>query len=378
MESNHESKVCPLCQGSGALEAQRLTGIGLANGAMPDFEEAIQRGSLGRLVQIGRTAERYLDPKGVSLEAEYARINGQLLQASRALVKEREADIRNLAKEEEERRTKLLVEIEKKVEDLEKRRKELEEERLRETKDMRVSLEQILKTIVTPRGKGDMGEVVTIKDLKTACPQDEFTDIKSDKKGVDITATVMDGALIAGKVVVSVKYDAKWEGGFIDQAKRNMEQESAGWGILVSASFPHDALNEKVYLHRSRILVAKPDYAPIAYMALREAVLVSSAQREQLKAEIDRIGQQERMLGVVREWATGDGVSKAVSVIEAAARGSADTDEIIEKWVKYAQTSGDRVKKLQHELRQKLIEATGLLQDLREKLQAEVRKSGAA
>ncbi len=63
------------------------------------------------------------------------------------------------------------------------------------------------------------------------------------------------------KVVVSVKYDNKWEGSFIDQTKRNMEQEGAAWGILVSTSFPHDALNDKVYLHRSGIIVAKPDHA---------------------------------------------------------------------------------------------------------------------
>ncbi len=71
-------------------------------------------------------------------------------------------------------------------------------------------------------------------------------------------------------------------------------------------------------------------------------------------------------------------VATALKTIEVASRASADTDEIIEKWVKYAQTSGDRVKKIQHELRQKLMDATGPLDDLRERLRSEAANGDAA
>ena len=362
---------CPTCSGRGFLDVKRRKALGLLNGEFQVLSDVTKKGELGPILELGRIAQRHLSPKAISLEREYARVNGRLLDMSKTLLREREADVRFDSKKEGQRRTQLLLEVEKKQEQLEKRRRDIEAERLRETKQLRETMDSISRAIVTPKGSGNVGEIVTIKDLKTACPVDDFSDQKSDRKGVDIAATVNDKESEAGSVVVSVKYRRKWEGAFLDQIRRNMADEGADYGVLVTQVFPSDSLNDRVYF-RGPILVVKPPYAAIAYLAIREVVLLARHHKQRLSKEVDRLAVEEKLLSVVQEWVAGDKVTQVTSFIEAGIQSSNATDDAVERWVTYARTTGDQVKRKQTELRGNLMKGLGLIKDLRDQLHAKV------
>lgn len=132
-------------------------------------------------------------------------------------------------------------------------------------------LDAIGKKIVGA-GIGKVGEAITIKDLQSAFTEDEFTDKRSDEKGSDIIAEVRDKATAVGKVVVSVKYQEKWSGSFLNQLKDDMASEGTRWGMLVTKVFPSNALNDRAYLTKDGHFIVKPEYASVAYYGLREAV----------------------------------------------------------------------------------------------------------
>ena len=65
-------------------------------------------------------------------------------------------------------------------------------------------------------GIGNVGEIITIKDLKSAAHMDNFSEYKSTRHGTDIIATVKQNGLECGKITISVKFVEKWDGYFIN------------------------------------------------------------------------------------------------------------------------------------------------------------------
>ncbi len=159
-------------------------------------------------------------------------------------------------------------------------------------------LTELIDRIAGP-GVGAVGEKITIKDLKSLCPTDEFTAEKASKHGTDIVATVKNNDSEFGKVAISVKYVAQWEGEFLRQLRKNMKQEHTPFGLLVTKVFPSDALNDRAYAKTAKpgemLLLVKPEYAAIAYYCFKKAVIAWEKANTIIKDEKEKIREQKRI-----------------------------------------------------------------------------------
>ncbi|MBI2184346.1 MAG: DUF2130 domain-containing protein [Thaumarchaeota archaeon] len=126
-------------------------------------------------------------------------------------------------------------------------------------------------------GIGQANEILTILNLKKICPWDRFDEAKSKAEGMDIIAWVFDKGSECGRISISVEYDLKWHELFIQQLSKNMEDDACRWGLLVSKSFPQEALNPRFFVTTNvlgrNILLIKPELAPLAYLAARHVAI---------------------------------------------------------------------------------------------------------
>lgn len=120
---------------------------------------------------------------------------------------------------------------------------------------------------------GKIQENLTIEHLKSACPDDIFSEEFADKHGTDIVATVRHKGSVSGKISVSVKHRAQWSSNFVNQLARNIDNDKSDAGILVTTSFPREALNKNIWLllcgGSAACLLVKPEFAATAYFAAR-------------------------------------------------------------------------------------------------------------
>ena len=253
---------CPICGGDLDNDVAREVGLDPSSAEM--LHEKAHAGKLVPLVQLGSIAENYLKPEMLSLEAEFWKYVNKMMDKQRQLVKE-------ISEAGEEGRTEVIERYEKEMAEAREELEKLQSEHKETLDDIRDNLSVIGKKLVGA-GMGKVGEAITIKDLQSAFTTDEFTDKRSDEKGADIIAEVREGTSAFGKAVVSVKYQEKWSGSFLQQLKGNMNEEGTRWGMLVTKAFPTNALNDKVYLTKDGHLVVKPEYASAVYFGLREAI----------------------------------------------------------------------------------------------------------
>ena len=131
---------------------------------------------------------------------------------------------------------------------------------------------------------GKIGELVTVKELKSAFPHDNFSDENANKGDSDIIATVIEGGTEKAKICISCKYVDKWSSTFIQQLQKNKKQEKTNYGILVTKSFPSDALNDRVhYLEKEKIMMVKPEFLSVAYGGYRREILAWEASKQYMK-----------------------------------------------------------------------------------------------
>ena len=99
-----------------------------------------------------------------------------------------------------------------------------------------------------------------------------------------------------GKISVSVKRTKAWSSEFLDQLDKNITQDKSEWGILVTTAFPREALNDAVWTtytkERRMVLIVKPQFATIAYYAIREIVKYQFLLRREL-IRLEIIGEQK-------------------------------------------------------------------------------------
>ena len=139
---------------------------------------------------------------------------------------------------------------------------------------------------------GSVQEILSIKSLKQVCPVDNFSEEMASKHGTDIIASVMEHGpeyinnepmyhVCVGRISISVKKQQKWHSNFLDQLEKNIQDDKTRWGLLITAAFPAEALNENIWTARTAtdrlVLIVKPAYAPIAYFAIRQMVVYESA-----------------------------------------------------------------------------------------------------
>ena len=219
---------------------------------------------------------------------------------------------------------------------------------------------------------GKVGEVITLKDLKSAFPQDRFSDEKAAKGGTDIVAIVVEGKETHGTIAVSVKYDVTWKSTHLTQLRNNLHQERTPFGILVTKTFPSEALNERIYFEQLRtgeiILLVKPEYLPVAYAVFRLAVM-STTDAEKKGRNIENIHQnQNKILKDVITWANSSKFTNVLKDIDAVNQLSESTDAEMEKMERYVKSRISGMHELQEELRNENQHVQSAIEELKERL----------
>lgn len=127
---------------------------------------------------------------------------------------------------------------------------------------------------------GKVQENLTIMELKSTFPNDQFSDEESDKHGTDIISTIWESGVNLGNVTISVKHQNRWSSEFVKQLEKNITDDDTRWGFLVTTKFPADALNDNIWTARTGygrlILLVKPQFASIAYYAIRTIIIYES------------------------------------------------------------------------------------------------------
>ena len=139
---------------------------------------------------------------------------------------------------------------------------------------------------------GSVQEKISGLYLKQSCPNDHFSEEMADKHGTDIIASVMENGnwyvegesvytMCVGKISISIKKQKKWNNNFLDQLEKNIQSDKTRWGLLITAAFPNEALNQNIWTARTPtnrlVLIVKPAFAPVAYFAIRQMVVYESA-----------------------------------------------------------------------------------------------------
>lgn len=146
-------------------------------------------------------------------------------------------------------------------------------------KELRGLLKALMETVGNPLKYGRIQEETIPKRLKAVRPEDNFNTEKSARKGEDITCIVRENKEILGKIVVESKKVKRWSSSYIEQTRRYMEKENTEFGILATTTMPSDALSYTTIING--VIVVKIDYVELAYLFLREhLVLKSSLERE--------------------------------------------------------------------------------------------------
>ena len=130
---------------------------------------------------------------------------------------------------------------------------------------------------ISGSGIGKIQETATLLELKSSFPNDHFSDENADKHGTDIIATVLERGEEISQITISVKHQKKWSSEFLTQLESNMSQDGTDWGFLVTTTFPSEALNKRIWTmqgnHNRLILLVKPEFASIAYYAIRMIIV---------------------------------------------------------------------------------------------------------
>lgn len=247
----------------------------------------------------------------------------------------------------------------------------LESEMKRLISELQRTVEEV-KERVAGTAVGKIGEFITIKDLKTISPTDDFSEENASKGGTDIVATVKENGEEIGKVAISVKYDLEWRTDFLHQLNKNMQQEATNFGILVTKDFPKQALSDKAYLKESKngttILVVKPEYVSVAYPGYRWAVIAEQKAKDSVRNMKEQLEKHESIAKAVIEWLNGNEFLKTVGNIDQARELSEQTVLLLNNITKYVTQKTGEAKKEQESLQEILNNTKSAVLDLKDRL----------
>ena len=231
-----------------------------------------------------------------------------------------------------------------------------------------------IKNRVAGTGIGKLGEIITVKELKAAFPFDNFTDEKAKKGGTDVIGTVIENGKELGTIAISSKYDVTWNHDFLDQLQKNMNTERTEFGILVTKSFPTEALDDKVhYLKNNNVMLVKPEFLSIAYGGFRRAMLEWSRGQNSIKQIEEKYKDTEHIINKVTEWINQESnpiVQQVVSIEKL----SKKTHDDLDKSFNYIKKSFNQLHNTEDEKLEKLVIISEAISKLEEFLDSESKE----
>ena len=246
--------------------------------------------------------------------------------------------------------------------------KRMDPEKLATESEMKRAITQLQKTIegvqaaVTGTAIGKVGELVTVKELKSAFPQDNFSDENANKGDTDIIATIIENGNEQAKVAISCKYVEKWSASFIQQLKKNMKQEKTEYGLLVTKSFPSEALNDRVY-NLEKIMMVKPEFLSVAYGGYRREVMALEVSNKNIKNQQQNEKELNKTLKVITKWLN-DRTNPILKSIEVCKKLSSEKKSNMKKLVKYVEKVENTMSDLEEDTTDQLELIDAAMKDL--------------
>lgn len=380
-----EQKVsCPICGSTIAVGSLGRAGISLEE--LSKLCNYVKTGTLRDILAIAEITMRRMEPEKINVELQvkdsllqakdtFDKIMEQFRQEQKVFHEEMlgadEKERLTIIREYEEKQLALMKQFDEQINHKTEVLNKIEEERLKEISELNKSMRDIRDKVIGT-GVGDIGEIVTILDLKRMVPSDKFSELRSSEHGTDIIATVRDRGEDCGCISISVKYQQKWNSEFLGQLSRNMKEDGARWGILVTKAFPREALSDKAWVTEddagNTVLLVKPEYAPLAYYGLRQASIHWHEVQQVLKTRQQQEYEMERIAKSLVYWIRGKEFDETTKHIDNALRHTEETERQLNQIQNYINTKFTKVGNLQKVTRQYLTNAKECLEDLRKLL----------
>jgi hypothetical protein len=371
-----EGLLCPMCQNE--IPHDLLEKLNLDVSDLAIIENLLHENLLMQIVELGKLASKYFKPETITTEVQVQDSLRKLSEKASDLIEKQRQLVNDLARNGEQDKIKLtqdaiqkqrdlIAEFQTEIRTMQEQRNKIEQDHKDELTRMNSALVEIQKKIVGV-GIGHVGEIAVAKELKSACPEDDFSDERAAKGETDIIGKVRVKGNEMGSIVVSVKREEKWKGEFVEQIKKNLRQEQTEWGILVLKVFPSSALNDKMYLDSNGIMFVKSEYAAAAYLGIRHAVIHKQQVQAFVNSQQAKDGLQEQVIGVLREWVQGDKVKEIFAKIEQAKSASVQTEELMHDLQNYNEKTINKARELQTAIRGSLQQSSQIVSELQEKL----------
>jgi hypothetical protein len=383
IQQNTEEDItkCPLCGSENGLTA--LAKLALSKEEFHLIEENVGKGTFKDMLKIADIAFHKLDPSNTETQLQVSNAITELRESSLELTQKftdgqkqfmeelsktegREKEL--LIKQYEEKHSSLLKEFQKDLVNNSKAVELLEKERLREFSELKQSVNDIKEKIMGTR-IGEIGELITLLDLKKAVPEDSFSETRSASHGTDILATVKDKGRECGAVTVSVKYQNNWSNEFLVQLAKNVKEDGTKWGILVTKTFPREALSTKAWLTEdgqgNTIILVKPEYAPLVYIGLREAVIHSFKTKQVMEKKETLMTEEKMLVDQLATWINGQEFEETVLVIDNARKNAEKTRQSLNQLQNYLNLKLTDALKFQGHIIEHLMHAKSLVGSLR-------------
>jgi hypothetical protein len=378
-----EVTICPICEQG--IDLVKLSYLGLTYEQFEVLKKHVANRTIGQMITVAEIALRQMNPDMTNVEFQ---INEVLLKILNVLddMYDKFQDnvgqlIESVLKVDGKEKTKLIGDIENKngnvltsitdkISNLEK----LWQDNQRQYSEVTKILTEIIHKI-GGTGIGNIGELITIRDLKQVSPMDYFDETRASKHGTDIIAKVNENGIICGTITVSVKYAQMWSSEFTEQITRNMKTDGSRFGILVTRTFPREALSEKAWILKTdegnSVILVKPEYASLAYFGLREASRIWFHTKDQIKNRNEEDDEMEKTFIALLTWINGEEFDEISTHIHCAIAESEKTRDTMHQMQNYVRNKTEEAVKHQGNIIKYLTQSKKLLRKLRELLNSD-------
>jgi len=322
---------CPVCEST--ISVKKLSEFGLTTKEFEILQKHKNNETLGACLHLVDILMEKIEPEKLSVQSE---VQNMIMELQNAKLSS-EVELKNI-----------LTKLSDATDDIQKR--------------------------IAGTGIGKLGETITVKELKAAFPFDNFTDEKAKKAGTDVISTVIENGKEIGKIAISCKYDVTWNREFLEQLQKNMNTERTEFGILVTKSFPTEALDDKVhYLKNNNVMLVKPEFLSIAYSGFRRAMLEWKRGQNSIKQIEEKYKDTEHIINKVSEWINQES-NPIVQQVESIEKLSKKTHDDLDKSFNYIKKSFTQLHNTEDEKLEKLVIISEAIAKLEEFLDSESKE----
>ncbi len=130
------------------------------------------------------------------------------------------------------------------------------------------------------RSVGEGMELALESLLEARFPKDDIHPVPKGEPGADILQTVKQGERVAGTLCWESKKTAVFQSAYVEKIIRDMKDNGADLGIIVSTAFPAEHKDKVYFAPTDRVLVVRPAVAEIVADMLRRRVIDVSQQKD--------------------------------------------------------------------------------------------------